>query len=91
MWFSKCLLLQVLFQAEEPPGGRKQYNTRGGEKQVRDSGSGDGDGGHVSEEDGDFQQKPPWKKTPTTKANTDSFYGGVYRQHRIRHFAVVYC
>ena len=63
-----------MFQAEEHPGGGKQYNTRAREKrQVRVSNSSDD---HISEEDSDFQQQPSWSKKPPSD-NTKSFYGGT--------------
>ena len=64
-----------MFQAEEHPGGGKQYNTRARERrQVRVTDSSDD---HISEEDSDFQQQPSWNKKPPTanKDNTKSFYG----------------
>ena len=67
-----------MFQAEEHPGGGKQYNTRAREKrQIRVSDSSDD---HISEEDSDFQQQPSWNKKPPSakKNNTKTFYRGTY-------------
>jgi hypothetical protein len=61
--------LQVVFQAEEHPGGGKQYNMRGREKRhIRVSDSSDD---HISEEeDSDLEQQPSRKKKTAVNTKT---------------------
>ena len=70
--------LQITFQAEEPPGGRKQYNMRGRDRQHGRVRVSDSSNGQVSCEDDDDDFQPQLlrkKKATVNKDNTKSFYG----------------